>query len=299
MDIRHLRTFLRVYSHRSLSAAALEMGVSQPALSKVLRRLEGEFGVPLFNRLPRGLEPTEYGIALAEAARAIDTNYRLAMRQIDAMRDAKVGELNLGAGATWRDRLLPEAVAAFVEKRPGVRVTIQTGSSDTILTSLIDGEIDMAFVPVQDGAQYSQDVSSEVLVTDTLVVAARKGHPLTGRKDVPLAELARMRWAMATGRYVAERFRAVFKRHGIEPPEPIVATEDMNCLLDVVARTDLVAYVPRLRIALRSDDRLAVIRSKQAEADRSTGIVMRNRTRPTALQAEFLKTLRQVIDRAH
>jgi DNA-binding transcriptional LysR family regulator len=87
MDIRHLRTFLRVYSNRSISAAALEMAVSQPALSKVLRRLEGEFGVPLFNRLPRGLEPTEYGRALAEAARAIDTNYRLAMRQIDAMRE--------------------------------------------------------------------------------------------------------------------------------------------------------------------------------------------------------------------
>jgi LysR family transcriptional regulator of gallate degradation len=273
------------------------MGVSQPALSKVLRRLESEFGVPLFDRLPRGLEPTEYGTALAEAARAIDTNYRLAMRQIDAMRDAKVGELNIGAGATWRDRLLPEAVAAFVEMRPGVRVTIQTGSRDAILTSLIDGEIDMAFVPVQDGAPYSQDVRSEVLVTDTLVVAARADHPLTGRKDVPLAELARLRWAMATGRYVAERFRAVFKRYGIDPPDSIVATEDMNCLLDIVARTDLVAYVPRLRVTFRSDDRLAVIRSKQAEADRATGLVMRSRTRPTALQAEFVKTLKLVIDR--
>lgn len=297
MDLRHLRTFLRVYGHRSISAAALEIGISQPALSKVLRRLEADFGVPLFDRLPRGLAPTEYGKALAEAARTIDTNYRLALRQIDAMRDARVGELNIGAGATWRDRLLPDAVAQFVETRPGVRVTIETGSSDDILTSLIDGKIDMAFVPIQDGAAYSQDIRAEVLVTDTLVVAARAGHPLTARKDVPLAELAQLRWAMATGRYVADRFRAVFKRHNIEPPDPVVATEDMNCLLDIVARTDLVAYVPRLRVKFRRDDRLAVVRSKQAEADRSTGVVMRSRTKPTTLQAEFLKTLRRVVGR--
>lgn len=297
MDLRHLRTFLRVYGHRSISAAALEMGVSQPALSKVLRRLEGEFGVPLFDRLPRGLEPTEYGNALAEAARSIDTNYRLALRQIDAMRDAKVGELNIGAGATWRDRLLPEAVAQFVERRPGVRVTVQTGSSDSILTSLIDGEIDVALVPIQDGAADSQDVRTETLVTDTLVVAARAGHPLTERKDVSLAELAQVRWAMATGRYVVDRFRAVFQRHGIEPPEAVVATEDMNCLLDIVARTDLVAYVPRLRVKFRRDDRLAVVPSKQAESDRATGVVMRARTRPTALQTAFIKTLKQVVAR--
>jgi LysR family transcriptional regulator of gallate degradation len=155
----------------------------------------------------------------------------------------------------------------------------------------------VALVPIQDGAADSQDVRTETLVTDTLVVAARAGHPLTERKDVPLAELAQLRWAMATGRYVVDRFRAVFQRHGIEPPEAVIATEDMNCLLDIVARTDLVAYVPRLRVMFRRDDRLAVVPSKQAEFDRATGVVMRTRTRPTALQTAFIKTLKQVVAR--
>ena len=58
MDLRHLQIFQHVCRHRSVSAAADELGMSQPALSKLIRRLEGELGVPLFDRLPRGLEPT-------------------------------------------------------------------------------------------------------------------------------------------------------------------------------------------------------------------------------------------------
>jgi DNA-binding transcriptional LysR family regulator len=298
MDLRHLRTFLRVYGHRSLSAAALEMGVSQPALSKVLRRLESEFGVPLFDRLPRGLEPTEYGNAFAEAARSIDTNYRLAIRQIDAMRDAKVGELAIGAGATWRDRLLPEAVAAFLSKRPAVRVKVETGSSDAILSALVDGGIDLAFVPIPEDPPFPREMRTEILITDTLVVVARAGHRLAGRKDVPLAELARQRWAMATGRHVSERFRGLFGRHGIDPPAPAVATEDTNCMLDIVSRSDLLAYVPRLRVKFRLGTQLAVIPSRQAQAKRSAGVVMRSRTRATVLQQEFLVEMKRVVARS-
>jgi LysR family transcriptional regulator of gallate degradation len=297
MDLRHLQTFLRVCKHRSLSAAAHELGLSQPALSKIVRRLEQELGVQLFERLPRGMEPTQYARILEEAARQLEANYRGAIRQIDSFRDGLSGEIAVGAGNTWRDEFLPSAVARFLEKHPAARVRLEGGaSSDALVAALVDGRIDIALAVVAKRGALDQEVVAETLMSDRLVVACRQDHPGTHSADSSVIDLASLRWAVARGPTALARFRRVFLDRGIEPPLPVLESEDINCVLDVVAASDLVAYVPRVRVLSRRARDLGIIRSTQAEAQRDTGAYFRRSSFVSPLCRDFLQEVRGVVE---
>ena len=117
MDIAQLRSFLTVVETGSISTAAHALGVKQPALSKSIRRLEKQLGVELFERQPRGVTPTNYGETLLHFALAMDSNYRSALRRIEALSNARSGELVIGAGGTWLEEQLPLAIARLVTER--------------------------------------------------------------------------------------------------------------------------------------------------------------------------------------
>ncbi len=296
MDLRHLQIFMRVCQHRSVSAAADELGMSQPALSKLIRRLEGELGVPLFDRLPRGLEPTHYAGVLAEAARQLEANYRGALRQIDSIRDGLGGEVAIGAGATWREELLPVALSRLLARLPGARFRIETGpNGDALVGALVDGRVDMALAPIVPRPALDAEIVSETLLVDPLVVACRADHDWIGREDTTIAELATLRWAVARGITVLARFRDIFLSHGMEPPQPTLASEDINCLLDIVASSDLVAYVPQVRVLARRSRRLGIIRCRAAEKRRATGVHFRRRSFVSPLARELVKELKLVL----
>lgn len=296
MDLRHLQIFLHVCRHRSVSAAADELGMSQPALSKLVRRLEGELGVPLFDRLPRGLEPTRYADVLAEAARQLESNYRQALRQIDSIRDGLGGEVAVGAGSTWREELLPVAVSRLLDRLPRARFRIESGpNGDALVGALVDGRVDMALAPIVPRPALDAEIVSETLLIDPLVVACRADHAWVAREDTSIAELATLRWAVARGATVLERFRGLFLAHGFEPPVPALATEDINCLLDIVASSDLVTYVPQVRILGRRSRRLGMIRCRDAEKRRATGVHFRRRTFVSPLCRELVKELKVVL----
>ena len=298
MDLRHLQIFVQVCRHRSLSTAAHELGLSQPALSKIVRRLEQELGVQLFERLPRGVEPTQYAEILESAARQLEANYRSAIRQIDAFRDGVAGELVIGAGATWRDVFLPAAIASFLARHPGARVRLEGGaSSDALLTALVDGRIDIALVVIAPRGELDHEVVVETLTTDPLVVACCREHPFARRADTSVAELAGLRWGVARGQTALGRLRRVFLDRGIEPPVPALESEDMNCVLDVVAASDLVAYVPRVRVISRRARDLETIRSTEAEAMRETGAYFRRSSFVSPLCQEFLRDVREAVAR--
>lgn len=300
MDLRHLQIFLHVCRHRSVSAAADALGMSQPALSKLVRRLEGELGVPLFDRLPRGLEPTRYAEVLAEAARQLEANYRGALRQIDAIRDGLGGEVVVGAGATWREELLPTAVSRLLCRLPAARFRIESGpNGDALVGDLVDGRVDMALAPIVPRPALDAEIVSETLLVDPLVVTCSADHQWTRRDDTSVVELASLRWAVARGATVVERFRSIFQSRGIEPPVPVLTTADINCLLDIVASSDLVAYVPRIRVVSRRSRALGVIRCRAAETQRATGVHFRRRSFVSPLCRELVSELKRVVADKH
>ena len=294
MDIEELRGFLAVVETGSISTAAHALGIKQPALSKSIQRLEKQFGVALFERQPRGMTPTDYGRTLLDYGLAMDSNYRSAVRRIRALSDARSGELVLGAGGTWLEEQLPLAIAQLAKARPSARITVVTGSPELLLARLIDGEFDMLFAPLRAADSDRDDLITEALMVGNRVVVARRGHALTRHRDVALSRLAEESWALPGGVYVRESFDALFLQHGIEPPTPNVQVTDSRCLFEVVANTDLLTYVPEVRL-VRRREHLATIPSSQATVLRETGLVWPRKRPLPPLAIELMSNLRTLL----
>ena len=118
MNSATLDYFLAAYRHRSIGKACRELGLSQPALSKTIRRLEDELRVQLFERTPVGIEPTSYGHTLARRANIISNEIGRAASEIATLRGHIGGEARIGVGPALASSLVSEALAAFLRERP-------------------------------------------------------------------------------------------------------------------------------------------------------------------------------------
>ncbi|HTH96319.1 MAG TPA: LysR family transcriptional regulator [Stellaceae bacterium] len=295
MDIRQLRLFLTIFDHRNISTAAEVMGTSQPALSKQIRRLEEDLGVPLFDRLPRGVMPTIYGEALEDFARTIDSNYRSATRHLDALRTGGLGLLAIGAGSTWRYGPLPAAIAQLIDNRPGIRVQVTVRTTDERIAMLQRGELDMVLTAITPDITADARLLVVPVMRHTLRIIVRKGHPMTAEAPLTLADLSRLRWALPTATTGRARFDQLFHAAGLTPPPAAIEADDMACLLKIVAESDLAAYAPDARL---KDDQaachLGTIACPEAEKIRETGIVLRRGSTLPPIFQTLIDELRRI-----
>ena len=142
MDLKQLQYLLVTIEHRSFARASKILHISQPALSKAVKRLEESLGVQLLERLPRGVRPTLYGEALAAHASLINNEVVRASDAIIALRDGNTGRVVVGAGSSMRMELLPEAVVRLRQRRPDVDITMVGELYDDLLPDLKKGELD-------------------------------------------------------------------------------------------------------------------------------------------------------------
>ena len=243
MDVNRLRHFLAVIEHGSIGRAAEALNISQPALSKSIRRLEGSLDAKLVDRGPYGVSPTVFGESLAERARLILHEVRGAEQDIAALRDLKTGHVVIGAGPSIVPDLLPAAITALQVKRRGVRVTIREGLMDMQLDALGRGDIDITVGAFPESL--SVEVTREPLLVDTTRVIARPEHPLgTGRRR-RLDDLCAWPWVLpAAPERVRDALNAAFEKEGLDPPQPDVETNSAHCMKSLVIATDFLSFMP-------------------------------------------------------
>jgi DNA-binding transcriptional LysR family regulator len=132
MDIRLLETFRMVIDQSSATAAAAALGLTQPAVSSQIARLEDAVGFPLFERSGGRLRPTPEGLLFyTEATKALDGFDRLT-HAAEQIRSATAGRLVVASHPSAAISLLPPVVSAFVSERPGVLVRLVTRASDVV-----------------------------------------------------------------------------------------------------------------------------------------------------------------------
>ena len=184
VDTRLLRSFAAVAAEGNLTRAAERLFVSQPALTKQIRRLESELGVELFTRSRAGMTPTAAGHALAARAPALLDDWDRAQREV---RSAGSHVLRVGFLAGAANEATPAIIAAFGRRRPDRRVEMHAASWDDPTAGLSTGDSDVALLrlpfPGEDGFRI------EVLFAEPRVVALPDTHPLAARERVPFREL--------------------------------------------------------------------------------------------------------------
>ncbi|MDW4499337.1 LysR family transcriptional regulator [Sulfitobacter sp. D35] len=294
MDLRGLRIFLAVFDARSISAAAEQLGMNQPAVSKTIQRLERDLDLTLFDREPRGVVPTVFAEMLAETAREIDGNLRAVLRRIDATRNATTGEIAVGAGGTWQEIYLPAALSRLLARRPNVRVRIIPGPPEHLVAEMLLGNIDFALAPIDIPEAFTARVRTETLLSSDLAVVARRDHPAHGLIDPGLEDLAGHGWALPLGNVVRRRFDQLFIDAGLTPPVPALEIADTQGLYDVLANTDLLSFVSVLRLDLAGRETILPVHGRGLTVRRDSGLIRRRSSYLPPLARELIEDVRKV-----
>ncbi len=189
MNLHHLKIFYTVAQRRSITGAASDLLLSQPAVSVQLKALEKELGVSLFERGGPKLRLTQAGEVLFRAAVSILSAKDEAERAITELRGGNKGRLILGAGTTGGMYVLPRVIQAYKGLWPETEILLQVGTTDQILEKLLQNALDMGLVggPVED-----RRVAAEVLCGDELVLIAAPSHPIAALAKVTLKDLGGM-----------------------------------------------------------------------------------------------------------
>lgn len=187
LSIRQLQIVHTVAISGSVTSAAQALGISQPAVSMMLRECSREAGFPMFVRKQGRLQPTaETRVLLAELERVFDGVDRIG-RLIEDMGDTNVGSIQIAATATLANNILPAAVAAFQQSRPRIQITIRTTDNPGVIQSVVRDEVDLGLA-LSPLAQH--DARAIELCTADLVVVVNPSHPLAERTVVEAADLA-------------------------------------------------------------------------------------------------------------
>ena len=245
MDLRDLDHFLSAVRAGSLSRAAAELGLTQPALSKSLRRLEIELGVPLLERGRFGVNPTRYGDALAARSNRIRAELAAVPRDIAQLRDDRDGVVVLGCGPTEATRLLPLAMQGLMQTNPGIRLSVLYGLNETLMPLVRQGEIEFAVSSVPSSAS-DPLLAHEALLTESAVVVAASDHPLAGRRVVRAQELLAYPWCLARRNELERRaFDDLFLDNGLKPPDARIETTSTVLMKSVLMMSDFLTFLPR------------------------------------------------------
>ena len=245
MDHRKVQFFLAAVRCGSLTEAAAELGVSQPALSKSIRALEKQLGVPLIERGRFGVVATAFGEALRYHGQVVEAEFRHALGEIDALKGAQRGHVILGCGPTEATRLLPMALNRVQQGRPELRVTVLYGLNESLMPAVKQGDVDFALSSVP-GRTQDPDLLHETLFTESAVVVARADHPLARLRQISPAQLAQQLWVLPRQRELERQaFDDYFRGHGIAPPTAWVETTSTVLMKSMVMQSDALTFIPR------------------------------------------------------
>ncbi|WP_435214346.1 LysR family transcriptional regulator [Streptomyces sp. bgisy034] len=191
MTLDDLRVFVAVCRAGSLSSVARELGCTQSAVSQHVKRLEGETGVVLLERQPRGVVPTQAGRVLETAAAEGISGLDLAVRQLRDLLDGESGYVRVATGATTVRHFMSEAVVAYRRRHPRVNLEFRTVSSGRgSLDALADGTLDLAWITLGPPVR---GIEQRPVVELPWVLAVRADDPLAERPCIDAADLAGVR----------------------------------------------------------------------------------------------------------
>ena len=182
VSIRQLRAAVAVADHGSFTRAAESLHQTQSACSGLVRDLEDELGLRLFDRTTRRVALTEAGREFTAAARHTLADLEEAVGGIQALAERRRGRVTVAAPPLLAATVLPGVIAKFGQEHPAIQVLLQDVATDEIVARVRDGRADLGvgtFDPAEEG------VGLALLATDRLRLFCPPGHPLTQRQSVP------------------------------------------------------------------------------------------------------------------
>ncbi|QEC46753.1 LysR family transcriptional regulator [Baekduia soli] len=252
MDLRQLTYFRAVATLGGFRRAAEELRIAQPAISEQIRRLEAELGTTLFDRSTRPVALTPAGERLLTHANRLLSE---AAAVLEDMRGFATERSTLRVGTLQYLTLLdiPEVLSRFGAAHAGIELNVTVGNTGELEALLLRGDLDVVIVHTEGGVPGDR-LTGEPWRREEVAVAVSLEHPLSGREDVAVQELADARFVTSrVGGLIRETFRARARAVGFDP-EVAFEASDVATTLSLVGRDLGVAIVPRSVQALHADN---------------------------------------------
>jgi LysR family transcriptional regulator, transcription activator of glutamate synthase operon len=289
VDLEQLRWFLTLAQTQHVTEAAARLGVSQPALSRALARLEDQVGTPLFDRVNRRLRLNAYGEILAEHARRSLAELDAAVERITALRDPDRGHVRLAFLHSLANWYVPEQLRRFRDIAPGVEFELFQGPANDIVARVAAGISDLGITsprPAGDALGW------RLLHVERLCLAVPPDHRFARRRRISLSAAAGEPFVgLQRPLGLRQLTDALFDDAGMHPDLVFEATE-IPTMEGFVAAGFGVAVVPVPRDGDDADTRVVHVALTDAAAKREVGLVWgaaTSLTPPAQRLAEFLR----------
>ncbi len=295
LRLRHLELVAKVYDQRSILKAARHLNLTQPAVTKSLKDIEGTLGLPLFERTNRGLNATPYGEIFSRHAKIILAQLRHCAEELGNLSSGYSGHVYVGTLLSGSARLLPEAMAMLKKDRPRIAITVLEGTYDVLLPALTAGDIDFVLgrLPEVGRTRY---LRYERFYSEPACLVVRSGHPLTKRKRLALRDLYDEPWLMPVSETALRRqVERAFDAAGLPLPLNVIESMSTTANRSLIRQTDYIGVLP-MQVALDDVDHglISILPVRLKGTVRPVGVIMRATGTLPPAAAAFLGCLRTV-----
>jgi DNA-binding transcriptional LysR family regulator len=269
---RQLVAVLAVAEYRSFIAAASALNISQPALTRIIKRVEDVLGVQLFERTTRQVKVSEAGREFLAVAQRIANDLRITVDNMRELAEQKRGQIIISSITSIANSLLPGMVFDYRAERPGIEIQIRDGVHGTVMEDVRSGVADF-------GINYIQDVPDAIdtrrLGQETFALALHRDHPLAGGPNdlISFADLAGVPLiSMPTDSQTRRVLDAAAIARDVHLDHAVVVSQ-IPTMLNLVRANVGVGFAPLTAITGGPDDDLVCVRIHDLEIKLDVGIV--------------------------
>ncbi|MBB3664450.1 DNA-binding transcriptional LysR family regulator [Prauserella sediminis] len=286
LKLRHLLLVDALTEQGSVVGAAAAMHITQPVATRSLHDLEDILGVQLYERGPRGITPTEFGIAFTEHARAVLAQLTQAARHVDEIADATRGRVVVGTHLAGSNLLLPRAIARVKHDRPLLNVVVHEATPEALLVELSAGRVDVIVGRLT--GQSTEHTRRTTLYEESIRVVTGADHPLAGRTRVTFEDLWEYPWILpGVETILRQELAEFFVRNGHDLPANRVEATSFLTVRQLLIETEMIAVLPGLIGA--DDPLLTTVPMSLEPIGHSVGITL-------AADRRMTPTVRALID---
>lgn len=289
MKLTYIQAYVAVIRAGSIHAAARDLGLSQPALSKRIGALEAELAAPLLIRSIHGVEPTDYGKVFYQRAQIVTDELRKAQDDVIQLRGKLEGSLTVAIAPASTMQLAPMVFKEFRRKCPAVKLHIVEGIWPSVAEPLRNGTVDLALSPVLDGMPRSE-LAVENLLEVQMAIVVRPEHPLVAATS--LQDLIHGEWLhQGTSSSASVLIRRIFEDLNLPVPSVSVESRSLTATIMMLQTTDLIAVMPRAMLESSAvKGTLLALDLKEEFRANQLGLIYRE-DRPLTRVAQIFTTL--------
>ncbi|PLT33429.1 LysR family transcriptional regulator [Bacillus sp. V5-8f] len=241
MDIKHLQYFIEVTKFNSFSRAAEHLYITQPTISKMIKNLETELGVSLFDRSGKKLVLTDAGRIILEQAKLIDKAFNNLENELDSLLGLKKGHIRIGLPPIFDARSFLKIVGSFHEKYPGITFEIIEHGSKKVEEYVGNNLLDLGVIVLPTNNEVFNHFS---FMEEDFNLILHPSHQFANRTEVNLEDLADESFILFNKDFVLhDRIIDSCKRAGFDP-HIISETSQWSFITDMVAAKLGVSLLP-------------------------------------------------------